>query len=103
MFLCFKSGDRTHRLGSTAFPFALLISFFIATGPMFCRWSAVGLVMMVSQMTASLVRTVRLAAPASGHVADTYTKICLVFQWKSDEKSAWRENRIDAYSSFFVE
>ena len=62
-----------------------------------------GLVMIVSQMTASLVRAVRLAAPTSGHVADTYTKTCLVFQWNSDEKSAERENRMDAYSSFFVE
>lgn len=36
-------------------PSALLLSFFIATGPMFCKWSALGLVMMLSQMTAVLL------------------------------------------------
>jgi hypothetical protein len=80
-----------------------LINFFIATGPMFCRWSAVGLVMIVSQITASLVCTVLLVEEASGQDADTQTKICLVFQWNREEKSAEREKRIEAYSSFLVE
>jgi hypothetical protein len=58
---------------------------------------------MVSQMTASFVRRVRFVALGSGHVAETYTKTCLVFQWNSEEKSAERENLIEAYSSFFEE
>lgn len=58
---------------------------------------------MVSQMTASLVYSVRFWASASGHIADTYTKTCLVFQWNSEEKSAESENLMEAYSSFFVE
>lgn len=84
-------------------PFALRTNFFIAAGPIFCRWSAVGLVMMVSQITASFVCRVLFAASASGHDADTYTKTCLVFQEKSEDKSAEREKRIEAYSSFLVE
>jgi hypothetical protein len=59
--------------------------------------------MIVSQMTASLVCTLLFDAVASGHVADTQTKICLVFQWNSEEKSAEREKRMEAYSSFLVE
>lgn len=46
--------DGMYRLGSMDFPAALLLSFFMAMGPMFIRWSAEGLVMMVSQMTAEL-------------------------------------------------
>lgn len=46
---------RTHRLGSIALPSALRLSFFMAMGPMFCRWSALGFVMMLSQMTAEFV------------------------------------------------
>ncbi len=42
----------THRLGSTLLPAALLRNFFSAEGPMLARWSADGLVMMLSQMTA---------------------------------------------------
>lgn len=56
----------THRLGSIVLPSALRLSFFMATGPMFCRWSALGLVMIESQMTASLV-----ALPGPGHSAVT--------------------------------
>lgn len=36
-------------------PSELFLSFFMATGPMFFRWSALGFVMMLSQMTAELV------------------------------------------------
>jgi hypothetical protein len=48
-----------------------LTSFFIAAGPIFCRWSAVGLVMMVSQITASFVFRVLFSAVPSGHDAET--------------------------------
>jgi hypothetical protein len=48
-------------------------------------------------MTASLVVFVE------GHVADTQTKICLVFHVKREEKSAEREKRMCAYSSFLFE
>jgi hypothetical protein len=86
------------------FPCALRFSFFIATGPMLARWSADGAVMMLSQMTAWLVA---LAPdpdpPADGHSAVTYTKRFLVFQVKSDERSASSENLIMAYSSFLEE
>lgn len=58
---------------------------------------------IVSQMTASLVCMLLFDADGSGHVADTHTKICLVFQWNSEEKSADREKRMEAYSSFLVE
>lgn len=56
----------TNRLGSIVLPSALRLSFFMATGPMFCRWSALGLVMIESQMTASLV-----AFSGPGHSAVT--------------------------------
>lgn len=79
-------------------PSALRLSFFMATGPMFWRWSALGLVMMESQITAELVT---LRAP--GHSAVTYTKTCFVFQWKRLERSASREKRMIAYSSFLDE
>jgi hypothetical protein len=45
----------TYREGSTLFPAALFFNFFSVAGPMFARWSEVGAVMMVSQMTALLV------------------------------------------------
>ena len=44
----------SYRLGSMGLPAALLRSFLRATGPMFAKWSALGDVMMVSQMTAWL-------------------------------------------------
>lgn len=44
----------TYRLGSIFLPSALRLSFFMAMGPRFRRWSALGLVMMESQMTAEL-------------------------------------------------
>ena len=56
---------RTYRDGSIDLPFADLINFFIAAGPIFCKWSALGLVIMVSQITASFVVFV------DGPVADT--------------------------------
>lgn len=69
-------------------------------GPIFRRWSALGLVMMLSQMTASLVELTLLA---SGHSAVTYTKRDLVFQVKREVRFASMENLIMAYSSFFEE
>lgn len=80
------------------FPSALLLSFFMATGPMFCKWSALGLVMMLSQMTAEL-----LVLPGPVQSAVTYTKSCFVFHVKREERSASREKRMMAYSSFFEE
>lgn len=59
----------TNRLGSMLFPAALLISFLLATGPMLVRWSALGEVMMESQMMALLVALVVEAE--SGHSAVT--------------------------------
>ena len=56
--------------------------------------------MMLSQMTAWLVA---FWPGADGHSAVTYTKSCLVFQVKSDDRSASRENLIMAYSSFLGE
>lgn len=51
------------------FPAALLISFLLATGGRLVRWSALGLVMIESQMTALLVA---LPLPVgSGHSAVT--------------------------------
>ena len=61
-------GGKAHRLGSIAFPSALFLSFFMAMGPMLLRWSALGFVMMASQMTAELVA---LAAAAAGQSAVT--------------------------------
>ena len=55
---------------------------------------------IVSQITASLTSSVDVAF---GHEADTYTKTCLVFQLKREERSAVSEKRITAYSSFLVE
>jgi hypothetical protein len=89
---------RTYRSGAMLFPSALLLSFFIATGPRFWRWSALGLVMMLSQMTAELLA---LSGPVQSAV--TYTKSCLVFHVKSEERSASREKRMMAYSSFLEE
>jgi hypothetical protein len=83
------------------FPWALLISFLLATGPMLVRWSALGLVMIESQITALFVALVVLAL--SGHSAVTYTKTCFVFQVKSELRSASRLNLMMAYSSFLVE
>lgn len=62
-------GRKTYRLGSMLLPSALLISFLLATGPILVRWSALGLVMMESQMTALLVALVELVE--SGHSAVT--------------------------------
>lgn len=45
----------TYRLGSMDFPAEFFRSFFNVAGPMFRRWSALGLVMMLSQMTAEFV------------------------------------------------
>ena len=59
---------KTYLDGSTLLPFALLINFFIATGPIFCRWSADGFVIIVSQITASFVSSVDVEL---GHEADT--------------------------------
>lgn len=59
--------------------------------------------MIVSQITASLVHTVLFGDDASGHDADTQTKTCFVFQLNREEKSAEREKRMEAYSSFLVE
>ena len=50
------------------FPFALLTNFFIAAGPMFCKWSADGFVMIVSQITASFANS---SDVEFGHEADT--------------------------------
>lgn len=61
-------GRDTYRLGSMVLPSALFLSFFMARGPMFLRWSALGFVMMVSQMTAELVA---LAPAAAGQSAVT--------------------------------
>lgn len=86
-------------------PLELFTSFFIAAGPIFCKWSAEGLVIIESQITASLTISPfpSLASVEFGHEADTYTKTCFVFQVKRDERSADREKRIMAYSSFLVE
>jgi hypothetical protein len=59
--------------------------------------------MIVSQITASFVRTDLFAASLSGHDAVTYTNTCFVFQVKRDERSADKEKRIEAYSSLFGE
>lgn len=60
--------ENPHRLGSMLFPWALLRSFLSVAGPMLARWSELGLVIMLSQMTALLVA---LASAASGHSAVT--------------------------------
>jgi anti-sigma factor RsiW len=53
-------------------PCALRFSFFMATGPMLARWSALGAVMMVSQMTAWFVAfRPEPVPPADGHSAVT--------------------------------
>lgn len=62
----------TYRLGSMLLPWALRFSFFMATGPRFARWSALGAVMMLSQMTAWLVAFwPEPEPPADGHSAVT--------------------------------
>ena len=62
----------TNRLGSMVLPAALRTSFFMAMGPMFCRWSALGFVMMLSQMTAWFVALADDASPpVVGHSAVT--------------------------------
>lgn len=60
----------THRLGSILFPSALFFNFFRVAGPTFERWSALGEVMMESQMTALLVGAAS-GESASGHSAVT--------------------------------
>ena len=65
------------------------------------RWSALGLVMIESQMTALLLCGLPSLVKAAGVVqsAVTYTKICFVFHVKRDERSASSENLMMAYSS----
>lgn len=92
---------RTYRLGSMLLPSELLRSLRNATGPMLARWSELGLVMILSQMTAVLVASVALVC-SSPHSAVTYTKTCFVFHVKSDDRSASRWKRTTAYSSFFL-
>lgn len=54
------------------FPWALRFSFFMAIGPRLARWSALGAVMMLSQMTAWLVAFwPDPEPPADGHSAVT--------------------------------
>lgn len=89
-------------------PCALRRSFRFATGPRFARWSALGAVMMLSQMTAWFVAFCPPPDPdpdpdPDGHSAVTYTKSCFVFHVKSDDRSASSENFIIAYSSFLEE
>ena len=62
-----------YRLGSMLLPSALRFSFFMAMGPMLARWSALGAVMMLSQMTAWLLgASGEAAVPADeGHSAVT--------------------------------
>jgi len=61
-----------YRLGSMLLPSALRFSFFMAMGPMLARWSALGAVMMLSQMTAWLVAFwPEPEPPAEGHSAVT--------------------------------
>lgn len=52
-------------------PAALFLSFFIVAGPMLARWSELGLVMMLSQMTAWLVALACPGVSADGHSAVT--------------------------------
>lgn len=52
-------------------PSALLFSFFMVAGPTLARWSALGAVMIESQMTAVLVGSAPSGASASGHSAVT--------------------------------
>lgn len=85
-------------------PSALRFSFFMPTGPRLARWSELGAVMMLSQITAWLVAFCPDPdPPADGHSAVTYTNSCFVFQVKSVERSASSENLMIAYSSFLEE
>lgn len=69
---CLEGGSQTYRLGSMLFPWALRFNFFMAIGPSFARWSALGDVMMLSQMTAWLVAFwPDTEPPADGHSAVT--------------------------------
>lgn len=58
--------NSSHRLGSMLLPSALRLSLRRATGERLLRWSALGAVMIWSQMTASLVA---LGFVVSGQVA----------------------------------
>ena len=84
-------------------PLEDLRSLRIAAGPIFCKWSALGFVIIVSQITASFVVFWVEEGSVEGHEAETQTNTCLVFQVKREERSVVRENLICAYSSFFVE
>lgn len=96
----------TYRLGSIGFPAALFLSFFNVAGPRFAKWSADGLVMMLSQMTAWFVALPPLTLSVfllSGHSAVMYTNTCLVFHVNRLDRSASRLNLMMAYSSFLDE
>lgn len=68
----YNSTACAYRLGSMGLPAALFLSFLRVAGPRLARWSAEGLVMMVSQMTAWLVALLfPPVAPAAGHSAVT--------------------------------
>lgn len=99
----------SYRLGSIGLPAALFLSFFIVAGPTLAKWSADGLVMMLSQITAWFVAffppwpLVSSDPRPSGHSAVTYTNTCLVFHVNRLDRSASRLNLMMAYSSFLDE